>query len=350
LGNAQRLPTGNTLINFARATYPKAIEVDTNGVKRFELSFTPNSDAYRAFRFPWNGSVAVPYLIVEAQLDNITLVFNKFGDTNVSHYRIYGGTSPQPTTLLATATATLKRLTNLQNGSHYYFRVTAVSKQGVESGYSNEEDLPVKIRKPGEQMVLNGDFSQGTSSWIWSVASDASAQWRVTNGVGNFDIFNGGGAVASIQLRQAGLPLIQGKKYAFEFDAWSQSPRYIEAKVAQVVSPYANYSGSGFVFLNPAPTHVRYVFIMQQASDSNANVIFNLGSSAFDVFLDNISLFNVPEGDFDVDRKVDFKDLKVFSADWLKTQTGLASDLDGNGKVDFKDFAVFGANWSGPNP
>ncbi len=92
LGSAQRLTNGNTLIDFVLAAYPKAIEVDTNGVKHFQLSMVPGSDSYRAFRFPWNGVVAAPYLIAEPQPDNVTLVFNKFGDTNVAYYRIYGGT------------------------------------------------------------------------------------------------------------------------------------------------------------------------------------------------------------------------------------------------------------------
>jgi len=350
LGNAQRLPSSNTLINFARAQYPKAIEVDANGFKHFELSLSTNSDAYRAFRFPWNGTVTVPYLIVEPQLDNVTLIFNKFGDTNVAYYRIYGGTSPQPTTLLATATTTLKRLMNLENGSRYYFRVTAVNKQGVESGYSNEENLPVTILQPGDQMVLNGDFAQSTTSWIWTLGTGASAQRRITNGVVYFDILNGGATLASVQLRQAGIPLIQGKKYVFEFDAWSQAPRYIEAKLAQLASPNANYSGNDVLFLTPIPTHYRYVFTMQQTSDLNANVMFNLGSSAFDVYLDNVLLFNAAAGDFNLDRKVDVQDLKVMTSDWLKKQNGLTPDLDANGQVDFNDFSILGADWRGETP
>jgi hypothetical protein len=350
LGNAQRLPTGNTLINFARPQYPKAIEVDTNGVKRFELSLVPNSDAYRTFRFPWNGAVAVPYLILEPQQDSIILVFNKFGDTNVAYYRIYGGTSPEPTTLLATSTTTLKHLTYLENGRRYYFRVSAVDGQGVESGYSNEEDLIVNIIKPGGQTVRNGDFAQGTSSWIWTVTGGASALWRISNGVSCVDIASGGSAVTSVQLRQASTPLFQGRKNVFEFDAWSQAPRYIEAKVGQAVSPYVNYSGIGFSYLTPTRTHYRYVFTMQAASDFNSSVIFNLGASVFDVYLDNVSLFNAPPGDFNLDGLIDFQDLAVLTGEWLKQLPNLSPDLDGNGRVDFRDFAVFGESWNGTSP
>ena len=115
MGNVQRLTNGNTHINWVYAGYPKVCEVDSNGVKQLELNLTPGRDLYRSWRSPWDGVVPVPYLIVEAYPDNVTLIFNKFGDTNVSSYRIYGGTSPQPTSLLATTPSTLARLSSLQN-------------------------------------------------------------------------------------------------------------------------------------------------------------------------------------------------------------------------------------------
>lgn len=125
MGNAQRLPNGNTLINWV---YDKIVEVDSNGAKQFEMNLVGFNTLYRVYRFPWEGVVKVPYLIIEPYLENTTLLFNKFGDTNVAYYRIYGGTTPQPTNLLATSSTTLKRLTNLENGRLYYFRVTAVDK------------------------------------------------------------------------------------------------------------------------------------------------------------------------------------------------------------------------------
>ncbi|MGH7972810.1 MAG: aryl-sulfate sulfotransferase, partial [Limisphaerales bacterium] len=209
LGNAQRLPSGNTLINFVRPQYPKAIEVDTNGVKHFELSFVPGSDSYRAFRLPWSGVVAAPYLIIEPQSDSIALLFNKFGDTHVAYYRIYGGTSPQPTTVLAESDATLKNLSNLQNGL-YYFRVTAVSTDGTESPFSNEESVNVNITPPGQNLVLNGDFSQRLSNWGFHLSGTANATVDTPNEVAAIYITNGGSILSDIQLTQGARPLVQG--------------------------------------------------------------------------------------------------------------------------------------------
>jgi hypothetical protein len=348
-GNAQRLPNGNTLIDFALAQYPKAIEVDTNDIKRFELSLVPASDSYRAFRFCWNGAVAAPYLIVEPEIDNLTLIFNKFGDKNVGFYRIYGGTSPHPTALLAESGTTVARLSNLQNAL-YYFRVTAVNGNGVESPFSNEESINVNFIKPGQNMVQNGDFSQGTNNWTFNVSGEAAAAWAIENGASHFYITNGGTSLSSIQLVQPGEGLIQGNQYVLQFDAWSSQSRYIDVELVQGASPFMQYSAFASPFLTPNLTHYRYVVTMLQPSDLSANLLFNLGGSTADVYLDNISLFNPPVGDLNLDGRVDFLDLGIFGTGWLKQQTGLPADLDGNGKVDFNDFGILAGSWTAGGP
>jgi hypothetical protein len=344
LGSAQRLPSGNTLIDFVLPQYPKVIEVDTNGVKRFELSLAPSSDSYRAFRLPWTGVVAAPYLIVEPEVDNITLVFNKFGDTNVAYYRIYGGTSPHPATILTESYTTLAQLSNLAKGTNY-FRVTAVSPDGTESPFSNEENVDVNITAPGQNMVVNGDFSQQGASWDFIRNDTGSAGWVINNGVSEFAISNGGAGQSSIQLLQPGKALIQGKQYVLEFDAWATAPRYIQVQLSQSLSPFTDYSLITPPFLIPNPAHFRYVFKMQNVSDFSANLIFNMGGSSSTVYLQNISLFNPIPGDLNLDGHVDYLDLSSFANGWLKQGINLPGDLNNSGTVDFNDFQVFGANW-----
>jgi hypothetical protein len=349
MGSAQRLPTGNTLIDFVSAKYPKAIEVDTNGVKHFELSLVPGAESYRAFRLPWQGVVATPYLIVDPQPDNVTLVFNKFGDTNVAYYRIYGGPSPQPTTLLAESSATLIALSNLQNGL-YYLRVTAVNQNGIESPFSNEQSIDVNITPAGQNMVHNGDFSRGTNFWNHAVTNTASAVWAIESGVSHFYFTNGGAAVSDVQLVQGGKALILGKQYVLEFDAWSSQTRYIDVELTQSVFPFNEYSAIASPFLTPNRKHFQYLISMQQPSDFSANLLFNLGGSSGDVYLNNIILFSPAAGDLNQDGRVDFLDLSIFVSNWLKQQAGLPADLDGDGKVDFNDFNILGQNWSPGNP
>jgi hypothetical protein len=345
MGDAQRLTNGNTVIDWAVGGLPKLTEVRPDGTKAFEMNWVGGWEAYRTWRCAWHGSATQPYLLVESYPDNISLIYNQFGDTNVAFYKIYGGTTSHSTNLLATSGATLKRLTALQNGATYYFRVTAVNRQGVEGPPSNEQTATVNIIKPGQAMLQNGDFSQGKTSWAWTVAGGASATWAIESGASHVYITNGSSAAANIQLKQTGKALIQGKTYVLQFDGWATGTRYIEAKVAQDASPNQFYGGTTTAFLTPAHNHFRYVFTMAATSDFNASIFFNLGGSTAGVFLDNVSLYYCAPGDLNEDGQVDLLDLKTLTQDWLKQQNGLSTDLDGNGKVDFNDFGILGENW-----
>lgn len=347
MGDVQRLPNGNTLIDWAVGNLPKLTEVRPDGTKAYEMNWVAGWEAYRTWRCAWHGSALQPYLIVQSFPDNVSLIFNQFGDTNVAFYKIYGGPTSGSTNLLGTSAVTLKQFTSLQNGATYYFRVTAVNKQGVEGPPSNEVSATVNIIKPGQNMVQNGDFSQGAASWIFTNSGTASATWSTANGTSYVQIASAGTALTDIQLRQSGLKLIQGRKYVLQFDAWASARRLIEVRLGQDASPFTAYR----VFdptLTTASQHFVYTFTMTNSTDLNARLAFNQGAALGDVYLDNVVLFNSPPGDINSDGGVDLLDLKLLTADWLKQQSGLGSDLDGNGKIDFNDFGILGENWSAP--
>jgi hypothetical protein len=85
---------------------------------------------------------------------------------------------------------------------------------------------------------------------------------------------------------------------------------------------------------------------MTAASDFNASIIFNLGGSAYGVYLDNVSLYYCAPGDINSDGHVDLLDLQSLTHDWLKQQGGLSTDLNGDAKVNFSDYGILGENWS----
>ena len=299
MGNAQRLPNGNTLINWAIGELPKFTEVRPNGEKAFEMWFSRGTHCYRTFRYPWDGVNRVPYLIIEPNIDNVTMIFNKFGDKNVDYYKIYAGTSSSPTAVIDTSRTTLKYIRNLENGKRYYFRVSAMLKDGSESDYSNEESSVINFIKPGDNLVVNGDFSQFKTGWIWAVSGSASAAWDVSNNISHFQITSGGQTYSSVQLRQNGIPLIQGRKYIFEFDAWADAIRGAEIKVGQDVSPWTNYSKIGYSALGTSKKHYTYNFTMTDPSDFNSRVVVNVGTTTTDVYIQNISLKEVVETSID---------------------------------------------------
>ncbi len=294
MGDAQRLTNGNTLIDWAVGPLPKLTEVRPDGTKAFEMNWVNQYEAYRTWRCTWHGVALQPYLLLESYPDNVTLLFNQFGDTNVAYYRIYGGHTSQSTNFLANSTTTLARLTYLQNNSTYYFRVVAVHRDGSLGQFSNEQSVTVNLVQPGQNLVANGNFAQGTNSWALLLANTGSAVWAVTNGVGYITIANGGTYATDIQLQQTGFRLIQGFQYVLAFDASAPHPRFIQAEVGQAASPFLNYSGIPATSLTPVRTHFQYLFTMTQASDFSANLMFNLGTSSFGVALTNISLSLAP--------------------------------------------------------
>jgi len=291
MGNAQRLPNGNTNINWAVSNNPQiAIEITPEGEKVFEMWYENGANCYRSFRHPWEGKCSAPYLILDPQIDNLTLVFNKFGDNSVDYYNIYGGTAPNPSTLIDTSHSTLKQLSGLVNGMHYYFRVTAVDMNGLESDFSNEEDIYVNITQPGTNLIINGDFTNALYAWEWEVDYQASAEVQVVDGVCNFVIQNAGNKFQDVRLIQNNIPLLIGQNYLFEFDAWSDASRIVDIFIGTDHAPFTDYGRISFTALHSELKHYTFSFEMMEPTDLDARVVINAGSSVENIYMDNISL------------------------------------------------------------
>lgn len=314
MGNHQRLPNGNRLINWADGSLPKITEVRENGELAFEMWWQGYIHTYRVFRFPWQGKAKKPYLVLEPHKESIHLIFNKFGDQDVDYYNIYAGPSPETSTLLDTARTTFKSLTNLENQQRYFFRVTAVGNNGLESEYSNEESAFVNYIEPGQNMVVNGDFGDFKSGWIFWAGDGASATWTVKDGVSHIKIQNGADLEYKVQFVQAQMELLQGQEYLFEFDAWADAERPIMAFIVQNGEPWTNYSRTSSVLLKKQPQHYSFPFKMNDPSDFYALLVFLFGGSDHDVYLDNISLKRIVDS---------------FVAD-AATRTPLAYELQGS--------------------
>jgi len=291
MGNSQKLSNGNMHVNWSYGNVlPIATELSPEGTRVFEMWFVNGNRCYRSFRHPWEGKCRAPYLLIEPQADHLSLIFNKFGDSKVDHYRIYGGTSPHPASLMDTSRTTLKKLADLPGGQRYYFRVTAVDIQGVESAYSNEEDVILRNTEPGSNLIINGDFSQSLDAWEIEVDSATSAEVQVVDSICHFQIRNGGNRRAQVQLKQEDIPLFHGETYLFEFDAWAREARILEMIIGEADLPYRDYSLLGFTALDRERKHYAFTFEMKEAPDNNACLRINAGGSMEDLYLDNISL------------------------------------------------------------
>ncbi len=290
MGNTQRLPNGNTLINWADQSLPKATEVTPAGVKVLEMDFVKAAHSYRVFKFPWKGKGKQPELSMESGSSKITLLFNTF-DQRPSHwYRIYCDTVPSPVRLIDSTQLSAVDLKGFRNGKRYYFRVTSRNEDGSESPFSNELSVVARFFQPGDNLISNGDFIDGLNEWKFNLTSPGAAVPYVTaEGALFVQIGSGGTQAWHVQPSQEALPVTNGLPYRFEFDAWATAPRTIDPKIVMIASPNTNYSKTGSIYLTQTPQHFQFDFTMTDATDNNARVVFNCGLSDADVFLDNVS-------------------------------------------------------------
>ncbi|MBN1781920.1 aryl-sulfate sulfotransferase [bacterium] len=293
MGNAQRLPNGNTLINWAIGPRPKATEVTADGEKVYEMNYESHDECYRTQKFNWNVPAKTPYLIIESGARGATLLFNQFGDPDVDYYRIYHGTSPDPTALLDTSRLTMKKFDNLENKAIHFFRVTSVSKTGQESGYSNQEGAIVKIIEPGENQVLNDDFSQGDNFWGLSYYGSVDMEGSVVDSVFHLKVsaINGyGGAY----LYQYPVELIRNETYVMEFDVWSNVTLQVQPLVA-TSNGQTDFARIGAIQVTPQREHHSYEFTKRSSSTSEAVLAFLMEISG-DLYVDNVVLKQVVTG------------------------------------------------------
>jgi len=301
-GNCQILSNGNYYIDWSTNSTNTGIfgcEVTPDGEVVFEIH-VPGVTTYRSHRYEWDVFCKTPELFIENYGETFRLIYNKFGDKNVKSYKVFYGTEPNPTTVLVTTDVPYVDLnaTNFTSGIQYYFRIKSEDSIGIESDYSNEESTLISYYIPGQNMVHNGDFSLGFNFWEWQVDNNAVASRNINNeGQMKFTIINGGSEYDHVQANYPGLPLIWKHKYLFEFDAYADGNRLLEAEVRKTTSPYTNYSKMGLTSLTRQKKHFTYQFTMEDGSDNEACIVFNAGKSNSNVTIDNVVLKEVVESD-----------------------------------------------------
>lgn len=155
-------------------------------------------------------------------------------------------------------------------------------------------DIPVVIVPAHRDTIFNGGFDQGTMGWTINTWG-GTAQGSVVNGEYKIEINALGSGNASIQLVQNGIILQQRKSYEVKFDAYASANRTLEGNVEQDVSPWTSYLPAlqNFDLTTTRKTY-SYSFTMTNATDSNGRISFNAGASTTGLFLDHISIKEIP--------------------------------------------------------
>ena len=138
--------------------------------------------------------------------------------------------------------------------------------------------------------VKNADFSAGDSTWIFNTFYPAVAQGSVKDGEYTVLITNGGVYPWDIHIGQAGFTIEKGKEYTVSFDAYADAPREISPLVGKNSDPWTVYSNNGNVLLSTNRKTYSFSFIMEETTDDQARLGFDVGVSSEDVFIDNVLL------------------------------------------------------------
>jgi len=116
--------------------------------------------------------------------------------------------------------------------------------------------------------------------------------YDIIDGLMHVQIGAAGGPVYANQLMQR-VSLVRGRHYRLEFDAHAAAPRTINARMSQGANPgwtaYSNFNPS---LTTQTQTFVHY-FTMTQPTNVDARLEFNLGGSAHDIWIGNVSLVEV---------------------------------------------------------
>jgi len=125
----------------------------------------------------------------------VTLKWGKNSDPYFLRYRIYGGTTGNPTLKIDSTTTNsadnVKIISGLTHGQTYYFRVTAVNDDGPESTFSSQVTTVIKtgvipvIKEKWGDVLICSNLGDSIVSYQWyagsSPISAAIQQYYVTN-------------------------------------------------------------------------------------------------------------------------------------------------------------------------
>jgi hypothetical protein len=151
------------------------------------------------------------------------------------------------------------------------------------------EAVPIKA---GENMLKNGDFSTDEDGWWYYVHENEGAKASFTIGNDVLVAIDAGGSQNwHVQFVQSAVSLEEGNTYAVSFDARvaEGDSREVTCSLEMSQDPWGGYGSHMFTITKEMATYT-FTMTMNQASDLNARIVFQLGLSDLDVVIDNVSV------------------------------------------------------------
>lgn len=137
-------------------------------------------------------------------------------------------------------------------------------------------------------LLTNGDFEDGSTSWLVGVDDNSPAPVVTTAGNTHYSVnVTAAGNPYDVNMSQK-VEIIQGKTYTLTFDAWSDRSRAIVAGIGLSKDPWSNDAET--VDINTTRTTYTLTLSSADFGAADARVIFDLGAAIGVVNIDNVSL------------------------------------------------------------
>ena len=180
-----------------------------------------------------------------------------------------------------------------------------VQKHFLNDRISHMQDFLDNHSEPNANMIINGDFENGSLGWESYVHPGISSSVRLggnfNNAVGT--MFDGGSKVWHVQAYQTGLTLEQGKTYRVSFDHTTSgkiNSGVFDIAIEESGDDYTKYREVQQIQSNLLNNHVAFEFTMNRATDNNARITFNMGNNhspgggfPININIDNVTLVEV---------------------------------------------------------
>ena len=172
----------------------------------------------------------------------------------------------------------------------------AMDGSGKDTILSVTMDAPHTVQAiflSSANLIVNGDFSNGTTGWTpsaWSQDGAAAGTATVTSGALTYAVTNGATATWNVQLFQTAVPFVKGATYTLSFEASASKVRDIQV--------YAN-QGAFSKAVTLGTTNKTYGYTFVSDSTESGKLSFDIGgtgTTGTTVTLDNVSIKAVVAG------------------------------------------------------
>lgn len=194
--------------------------------------------------------------------------------------------------------------TDFDNAEFKIDYVRVYQKDYYDTNVTKPDKQEVILRNPDEtgNYVVNGDFAINedlldNEDWGVKYALSGEGKTRISDNELILETINQGTVDYSVQIVQPNLPIKKGGQYKLTFDAYAETSRNMKINVSAPDHGYIRYFNDTVVSLNTEKNSYEYTFIMNDDSDANGRLEFNLGNSnsTSTVYISNVRLEKIGE-------------------------------------------------------